>query len=70
MVKAYEHGGLKAIASETLIGTSRIKWLKECLAKPYLIWIHIPSHIFKNIGALKFVLRCDFDLFKIPLKGI
>jgi hypothetical protein len=33
MVKEYEHGGLRAIDFESLLGTFRIKWLKECLTK-------------------------------------
>lgn len=68
MVKEYEHGGLRAIDFESLLGTFRIKWLKECLIKSHSIWYHIPNHIFKKIGGLDFVLRCDLDPCKIPLK--
>ena len=68
LVKDYENGGLKALNFESIIAAFRIKWLKECLSLPESIWYHIPDKLFNIVGGLDFLLRCDFDLSKLPLK--
>lgn len=51
-----------------MLGTFKIKWLKEFLLKPDSIWFHIPKSIFKRFGGLNFLLKCDFEIPKIPFK--
>ncbi|XP_014881606.1 uncharacterized protein LOC106942783 [Poecilia latipinna] len=31
------------------------------------MWFHIPKSIFKSLGGLDFLLKCDFELTKIPI---
>lgn len=68
MIKDYENGGLKAINFESIIAALRAKWLKECLSFTHSMWYHIPNKLFSKVGGLSFLLKCDFDLSKLPLK--
>ncbi|XP_054865756.1 uncharacterized protein LOC129348729 [Amphiprion ocellaris] len=68
LVKDYENGGLKALNFESIIAAFRVTWLKECLSLSDSLWYHIPNKLFNKVGGLDFLLRCDFDLSKLPLK--
>lgn len=68
LVKEYNKGGIKTVDFEAMLGTFKIKWLKEFLLKPDSIWFHIPKSIFKRFGGLNFLLKCDFEISKIPFK--
>lgn len=41
---------------------------KSFLAQPDSIWFHVPKCLFKNVGGLEFLLCCDFDISKLPVK--
>ncbi|KAL4000493.1 26S proteasome regulatory subunit N3 [Sarotherodon galilaeus] len=32
------------------------------------MWYHIPNKLFNKVGGLDFLLRCDYEISKIPLK--
>lgn len=32
------------------------------------IWFHIPRSVFQKMGGLEFLLKCDFDVHKVPVK--
>lgn len=68
LVKEYKSGGLNALEFESLVGTFKINWLKACLSNPTSMWFHIPWNIFKKIGGLDLLLKCDFEVGKLPLK--
>ena len=52
---------LHAIEFELLVGAFRIKWLKLCLS-------NIPNSLFNKLGGLEFLMKCDFDPPKLPVK--
>lgn len=68
MVKDYKHGGLKAADFESMIGVLKLNWVKAYLTQSNSIWFHIPKYIFQNVGGLEFLLRCDFEITKLPIK--
>jgi len=49
------------------MGSFRINWLKTFFACSNSMWFHIPRAIFGKLGGMDFLLRCDFDINKIPL---
>lgn len=68
LVKEYKKGGLKTIDFEAMVGTFRINWIKHFLNTPSTIWFKIPKNIFDKVGGLSFLLRCDFEISKLPIK--
>ncbi len=61
-------GGLEMLYFEYMNKTFKINWLKRCLITPNSLWNHIPHSLFNQIGGLKFLLTCDYNICKIPLK--
>lgn len=68
LVKEYDKGGIKALEFESMVGTFKLNWLKAYLSQPNSMWFHIPRSLFKRIGGLEFLLKCDFDVNKVPVK--
>ena len=68
LVKDYPNGGLRAMEFESVIASFRVKWLKECITHPESIWYHIPNKLFERVGGVEFLLKCDFEVPKIPIK--
>lgn len=68
LVKEYDKGGIKAPEFESMVGTFRINWIKSCLSQPESMWFHIPRSLFEKIGGLDFILKCDFEVNRIPIK--
>ncbi len=68
LVKDYDKGGIRAPEFESMVGTFRINWIKSCLSQPDYMWFHIPRSLFEKMGGLDFVLKCDFDVNRIPVK--
>ena len=38
------------------------------LLQPDSMWFQIPRSLFKKIGGPEFILQCDFEVTKIPVK--
>ena len=68
IVKDYEDGGLQAIDFDCINGTLKIKWLRCFLANSNSFWYCVLRELFKKIGGIDLLLRCDFDIPKLPLK--
>lgn len=68
LVKDYKKGGLKTLDFESMVGVFKINWIKAFMSQTESIWFHIPRGIFKKIGGLDFVLKCDFETTKLPVK--
>jgi len=68
MIKDYKIGGLRATEFESMIGVLKLNWIKSYLTQPNSIWFHIPKCIFKKVGGLEFLLKCDFEITKLPIK--
>lgn len=61
-------GGLEMLDFNLMNNSFKVKWIKKYLENPESIWFCIPHNIFKQIGGLKFVLSCNFNVTKLPLK--
>lgn len=68
MVKPYIEGGGNAIDFDIMNGVLKLKWLKSFLNNPHSIWFFIPSKVFNTLGGIDFLLKCDFEITKLPAK--
>ena len=64
----YGKGGLNFIDFSSLNNTFKINWIKQYLKIPTSIWNFISHHVFSHLGGLKFILLCNYNIQKIPLK--
>ncbi len=51
-----------------MVGVFKLNWIKAYLAQPDSIWFHVPKCLFQKVGGLEFLLRCDFEISKLPIK--
>lgn len=68
LVKPIEEGGLNVIDFDVMNGVIKLQWLKKFLIKKNSVWFSIPTFLFEKIGGIDFLLRCDFDPLKLPIK--
>lgn len=68
MVKSYEEGGGNVIDFDTMNGVLKVKWLKSYIQNKQSIWFIIPNLIFQKMGGIEFLLRCDFNNNRLPIK--
>ncbi len=68
LVKNIKKGGLNTLDFESMVGMFRTNWIKTFLSQNESIWFHIPKNIFKKMGGLDFLLRCDYEITKMPVK--
>lgn len=68
LVKPYIEGGGNAIDFDIMNGVLKLKWLKSFLNNPHSIWFFIPSKVFNTLGGIDFLLKCDFEITKLPVK--
>lgn len=68
LIKTYEGGGGNAIDFEVMNGILKLKWLKFFLNNNLSVWSYIPNLVFNKIGGLDFLLQCDFEMSKLPVK--
>ena len=67
LVSEVEDGGLKAPHLDSIIRTQRILCCKRLASKQPSNWKTILLHYLKPVGG-KFILCCDFDVKKLPVK--
>ncbi len=63
-----KQGGLDFLDFTTLNNTFKINWLKNFLKNPFSLWNIIPNYIFSKVGGLNFLLLCNYNVSKIPVK--
>lgn len=63
-----KNGGLNFLDFSTLNCIFKINWLKYFLKNDATMWNFIPKFVFNNIGGLPFLLVCNYQTNKIPLK--
>lgn len=68
VMNSYESGGLNFLDFKTLNNTFKINWAKFFLKNPTSIWNFIPHHIFSRFGGLHFILSCNYNVEKLPVK--
>ncbi len=49
-------------------GTLRLKWLQNFRNEDESFWFSLPSRIFLDFGGIEFLLKCDFEVSKLPSK--
>ena len=68
VMNKYESGGLNFLDFNTLNNTFKINWTKHFLKNPFSIWNFIPHYIFSRFGGLGFILNCNYNVDKVPVK--
>ncbi|XP_040908382.1 uncharacterized protein LOC121191268 [Toxotes jaculatrix] len=68
LIKGYEEGGIKAIDFEIMNILLKIRWLQSFLKNDNGIWFSLPAFIFNKVGGIQFLLVCDFEISKLPIK--
>lgn len=63
-----KEGGFELLNFIDLNNTSKVKWIKGCLGTPNSIWHFIPNNIFKTLGGLPFLMTCNYNIAKLPIK--
>ena len=63
-----DSGGLELLDFSVLNYTFKIKWIKQCIGNPESLWYFIPTNIFKKVGGLQLLLKCNYNVSKLPLK--
>ena len=63
-----DKGGFDLLDFMDLNYTFKVKWLKECLKAPESLWYFIPHNIFKDVGGLHFLLSCNYNISRLPIK--
>lgn len=48
--------------------TFKMKWWKEYLKNLESLWYFIPNNIFKKVGCMQFLLQCNYNVSKRPMK--
>lgn len=61
-------GGLDLINFLDLNYTFKVKWLKKYLENPTSLWNFISHNIFSQIGGLKLLMSCTYNVSKLPIK--
>ena len=67
LISDIEDGGLKAPHLDSIIETQRVLCCKKLANNQPSNWKNILLHYLEHVGG-KFILRCDFDLKKLPIK--
>ncbi len=67
MDKNVEEGGLSVIDFSFKNDVLKLKWLNSFVLNKNSFWFTITDAIFKNMGGIDFVLRCDYDVYKLPV---
>lgn len=68
IMNSSDSGGLNFLDFTSLHHTFKTNWIKQFLTKSTSLWSFIPNYILSKIGALEFVLLCDYKIEKLPLK--
>lgn len=63
-----EAGGLNFLDFVSLNNTFKVNWLRSLLSNPKSIWNFIPNFIFSKLGGLLLLLRCNYNVEKLPIQ--
>ncbi len=67
-IKSIEEGGMNVIDFSVMNGVLKLKWLNSFVSHKDSFWFNIPNAIFGKLGGIDFLLCCDYDLQKLPVK--
>lgn len=63
-----DEGGLETLDFSILNQAFKVKWIKQCISNPSSLWHFIPNNVFQKIGGIHFLLKCNYNIVKLPLK--
>ncbi len=46
----------------------KIKWIQNYIHSKDKLWYYIPNIIFEKVGGIEFLLNCNFNISKLPIK--
>ncbi len=55
------------LSYDTLNNVFKINWLIQYLKNKDSIWNSFPNYLFKQLGDLEFLLKCNYSIEKIPV---
>lgn len=64
----HDNGGLNVLDFRSSNTVFKVKWVKNYIQYKDKIWNVIPNLIFEKMGGIEFLLKCNFDVNKIPVK--
>jgi len=68
MIQDYANGGLKAPCIYSMYSAWKVKWLQRVLNSENAKWAHFGHAKFSKVGGLEYLLKCDYDVRKLPVK--
>ncbi|CDQ93629.1 unnamed protein product [Oncorhynchus mykiss] len=68
LTNTQEQGGLEVLDFNTLNNTFKIHWILKYVKNQNSILNVFPEYLFDSVGGLEFLLQCNFDINKIPVK--
>lgn len=68
MCNPKSRGGMEVLSFETLNNTFKVKWLLHMINENENTWNTFPKHIFNGVGGIKFLLKCNYKIEKLPIK--
>lgn len=68
IINSYDYGGLNFLDFSSMNNTFKINWLRQFLNDPDSLWNVIPKYIFSKVGGLPFLLVCNYNISKLPIK--
>ncbi len=61
-------GGLNVLDFEISNTIFKIKWIQNYIRSKDKLWYYIPNIIFEKVGGIEFLLNCNFNISKLPIK--
>lgn len=52
---------MNVIDSEAMNGAIKLRWLQNFMKHEQYLWFVFPAYLFRMVGGIHFLLRCDFD---------
>ena len=61
-------GGLNMLDFHSSNIVFKMNWIKHYIQNKDKLWYLFPNLIFEKIGGIEFLLKCDFDIHKLPIQ--
>lgn len=68
LCNSYNQGGLNVLDFVTSNTIFKLNWIKHYTKHKDKIWYIIPNLIFEKVGGIEFLLKCDFEVNKLPIQ--
>lgn len=68
LLNSKQNGGLEVLDYEYLNYSFKVNWFIKLLRNKDSIWRIFPNFIFKEVGGIEFLLKCNYSIDKLPIK--